>query len=88
MSGIASVKAGRQAVLSNETSLEATQVGLRVGTRTEIDVLTAQQALAAAQRSYYQSRYDYLRNVLSLKQQAGRLTESDLAAIDNLLITH
>jgi outer membrane protein len=88
ISGVASVNANRQAVLSNQTSLEATQVGLKVGTRTEIDVLTAQQALAAAQRSYYQSRYDYLRNVLSLKQQAGRLTESDLAAIDNLLITH
>jgi outer membrane protein len=86
MSGIASVKAGRQAVLSNETSLEATQVGLRVGTRTEIDVLTAQQALAAAQRTYYQSRYDYLRSLLSLKQQAGRLSEADLAAIDDLLV--
>jgi outer membrane protein len=85
ISGIASVNANRQAVVSNQTSLEATQVGLKVGTRTEIDVLTAQQALAAAQRSYFQSRYDYLRSVLSLKQQAGRLTENDLVAIDNLL---
>ncbi len=86
ISGIAGVNANRQAVLSNQTSLAATQVGLKVGTRTEVDVLNAQQTLAAAQRSYYQSRYDYLRSVLSLKQQAGRLTESDLAAIDNLLV--
>lgn len=85
ISGIASVNANHQAVLSNQTSLEASKVGLRVGTRTEVDVLTAQQALAAAQRSYYQSRYDYLRNVLQLKLQAGRLAENDLAEIDGLL---
>lgn len=86
ISGIASVQANKQAVLSNQTSLQASQVGLRVGTRTEVDVLTAQQALAAAQRSYYQSRYDYLRGVLSLKQQAGRLGENDLADVDQLLL--
>ena len=86
ISGIASVNANKQAVVSNQTSLEATQVGLKVGTRTEIDVLNSQQLLAAAQRAYYQSRYDYLRAVLSLKQQAGRLTESDLARVDELLV--
>jgi hypothetical protein len=30
----------------------------------------------AAIRAYSQSRYDYLTNVLTLKQQAGRLTRS------------
>ncbi|MDB5985293.1 MAG: hypothetical protein JWR16_346 [Nevskia sp.] len=85
ISGIASVKANKQAVISNQTSLEASKVGLRVGTRTEVDVLTAQQALATAQRLYYQARYDYLRGVLSLKQQAGRLIENDLAGLDQLL---
>ncbi len=85
ISGIASVKADKQAVISNQTSLEASQVGLRVGTRTEVDVLTAQQALATAQRTYYEARYDYLRGVLSLKQEAGRLTENDLAGVDDLL---
>jgi len=85
ISGIASVKADKQAVISNQTSLEASQVGLRVGTRTEVDVLTAQQALATAQRTYYLARYDYLRGVLSLKQEAGRLTENDLAGVDDLL---
>ena len=86
-SGIASVKASQQAVVSNQTSLEATKVGLKVGTRTEVDVLNAQQALAAAQRTYYQSRYDYLRSVLALKQSAGRLSEPDLEQIDQMLLT-
>ena len=80
MSGIAGIKANKQAVLSNQTSLDATKVGLRVGTRTEIDVLNAQQALASAQKSYYQSRYTYLDSLLALKQDAGYLTDADVAS--------
>ncbi|WP_439641927.1 TolC family outer membrane protein [Nevskia sp.] len=86
MSGIASVKANLQAVKSNQTALESSQVGLQVGTRTEVDVLNTLRNLYVAQRSYYQSRYDYLISVLTLKQQAGRLTEADLADIDRLLL--
>jgi outer membrane protein len=86
VSGIAAVRASRQAVISNQTSLEATMVGLKVGTRTEIDVLIARQALATAQKTYYQSRYNYLNSLLALKQDAGRLGEADLADIDRLLI--
>ena len=40
----------------------------------------------AARRAYSQSRYDYLTSVLTLKQQAGRLSEYDLAAVDDLLV--
>jgi outer membrane protein len=85
VSGIAGVKANKQAVISNQTSLEATLVGLRVGTRTEIDVLNSRQLLAAAQKSYYQSRYAYLNSFLALKQDAGRLGEDDLSEIDRLV---
>ena len=85
VSGIAGVKANKQAVVSNQTSLDATIVGLKVGTRTEIDVLNARQLLAAAQKSYYQSRYTYLNSLLALKQDAGRLGENDLAEIDKLV---
>ena len=84
-SGIAGVKANKQAVISNQTSLDATLVGLRVGTRTEIDVLNARQLLAAAEKSYYQSRYAYLNSFLALKQDAGRLSENDLAEIDQMV---
>ncbi len=86
ISGIASVKANQQAVKSNQTALESSQVGLQVGTRTEVDVLNTLRNLYIAQRTYYQSRYDYLISVLTLKQQAGRLTEADLADIDRLLL--
>ena len=86
ISGIASVKANLQAVKSNQTALESSQVGLQVGTRTEVDVLNTLRNLYIAQRTYYQSRYDYLLSVLTLKQQAGNLSESDLADIDRLLL--
>lgn len=86
ISGIAAVKANRQAVRSNQTALESSQVGLSVGTRTEVDVLNTLRNLFIAQRSYDQSRYDYLISVLTLKRQAGSLTEADLADIDRLLL--
>lgn len=85
ISGIASVRAFKQAVESSRVALKSTQIGYRVGTQTEINVLTAQQNLYSALKSYYQSRYTYIDSVLTLKQLAGRLTESDLAEIDNLL---
>jgi len=56
------------------------------GTGSEFELLDAQNNYYAAQRAYNQARYDYLTSVLTLKQQAGRLTEQDLIAIDNLLI--
>lgn len=86
ISGMASVRANQQAVKSNQTALESSQVGLQVGTRTEVDVLNTLRNLYVAQRSYFQSRYDYLLSTLTLKQQAGNLSEADLAEIDRLLL--
>jgi outer membrane protein len=87
LSGASRVKALKQAVLSNTTALQASEVGLQVGARTNVDVLNAQQLLYAAQRDYSSSRYNYLVSVLALKNAAGRLTEKDLAEIDRLLVS-
>ncbi len=86
ITGISSVKAFKAAVISTRTALEASEVGLQVGTRTAIDVLNAQQLLYAAESNYAQSRYNYLLSILQLKAAAGRLKEADLAEIDRLLI--
>lgn len=85
ISGIASIKASRQSVLSYRTSLEASTIGLKVGARTQQDVLNAQRDLSNSQRLFYASRYDYLRSALALEQQAGTLDERDLIEIDYLL---
>jgi len=85
LSEISRVKALEQAVASSRTALQATQAGFEVGTRTIVDVLNSQFALYAAITNYYQSRYNYIGNVLLLKQAAGTLQVQDLEEIDRWL---
>jgi len=86
VSGIQRIGAARRAVDSGHEAVEASRRNVEFGTGTEFDLLNAQNNYYAALRAYRQSRYDYLTNVLTLKQQAGRLIERDLAAIDDLLV--
>lgn len=85
IAGIHKLQSNRRAVNANRTALNASRSGVEVGTRTEFDLLNAQNNYYAALRSYYQSRYDYLTSLLQLKALAGRLVEADLLAIDTLL---
>jgi len=86
VSGIQRIGAARRAVDSGHEAVEASRRNVEFGTGTEFDLLNAQNNYYAALRAYRQSRYDYLTNVLTLKQQAGRLSERDLTAIDDLLV--
>ena len=85
ISGISQVQALRQSVKSNETSMDATETGMQVGTRTIVDVLTARQNLLKAQTSFANTRYNYLKSVLQLKQSAGILTEDDVKQMNAML---
>ena len=85
VAGVSRVAAYKQAVLSNTTALEASEVGREVGARTAVDVLNAQRELYRAQRDYSKSRYDYLLNILRLKQAGGQLSPKDVEEIDTLL---
>ncbi len=87
ISEMARVQALRQALQSSQTALKATQAGYEVGTRTAVDVLTAQQTLAQAQTNYARSRYDYLLNVIQLRQAAGNLDQQTLAEINQWIKT-
>jgi outer membrane protein len=86
VSGIQRIGAARRAVDSGRAAVEASRRNVEFGTGTEFELLDAQNNYYAAVRAYSQSRYDYLTSVLTLKQQAGRLSEHDLAAIDDLLV--
>jgi outer membrane protein len=86
LSAISGVKALAQAVVSNETALEATQAAYEVGTRTIVDVLNAQTNLLLAQRDYAKSRYDYLLEGLRLKRATGCLTADDLFAVNEIIL--
>jgi outer membrane protein len=83
---IANVKARKQAVISTQTSLDATLAGYDAGTRTSVDVLLSQRLLFSSKRDYSVARYTYLSNSLNLKQVAGILTPADVEAINKWLI--
>ena len=85
LTGISQVQALKQSVTSNDTSLQATEAGMQVGTRTIVDVLTSRQNLLKAQTSFAQSRYNYLTSVLQLKQAAGDLSANDVKQINSML---
>lgn len=70
---VETVEARQQAIVSNRSALEATRAGYEVGTRNIVDVLNAEQNLYNAIANYAEARYNYVVNLLSLRQQAGRL---------------
>ena len=84
-SSISRVRALAQAVESNQSAVEASRAGFRVGTRTSLDVLNALRDLFGAQRDLADARYEYIVNRLELKQAAGNLTESDVRLVNTWL---
>lgn len=85
ISGLAQVKALKQALNSTQVAAKATQAGFEAGTRTAVDVLLALRETFSSKRDYSTARYEFLLNTLKLKQATGTLAESDLAAISKLL---
>ena len=85
LSGAAQVKALEAAEGSSQLALEATQLGYRIGVRVNVDVLNAQSQLYQTRRDLARARYDVLLDTLRLDQAAGRLTPSDVLAINRLL---
>ncbi|MBK5970415.1 MULTISPECIES: TolC family outer membrane protein [Thiorhodovibrio] len=79
LSSISDVKARQAAIVSARSALESTQAGLEVGTRTQVDVLNAQQNLFQAEYDYLSSRYDYIINGALLHQATSTLNRDVLA---------
>jgi outer membrane protein len=86
VSDVSRVKARKQSIVSSKSALDATQAGYEVGTRNVVDVLNAQNTLFSSQRDYANSRYDYIVNMLRLKEQAGLLSPEDVFNLDSYLI--
>lgn len=82
MLGISKITADRAAILSAKSSVESTEESFKVGTRTIIDVLIAQNQLFQARTTYAQDLYAYLTSTLLLKQAAGTLCPKDLVRIN------
>jgi outer membrane protein len=86
VTGISRIGAAQRAVASGRESVEASQRNVEFGTGSVFDLLNAQNNYYATQRVFSQTRYDYLTAMLTLKLQAGRLSDRDLGLIDDLLI--
>jgi outer membrane protein len=86
VSDVSRVAARKQSIVSTTSALDATQAGYEVGTRNVVDVLNAQNTLFSAQRDYANSRYDYILNLMRLKEQAGLLSPEDIGRLDSYLV--
>ena len=82
---ISSINAYKQAVVSAQSSLDASEAGYQVGTRTIVDVLDATTTLYNAKQQLSSARYNYLINQLNVKSALGTLNISDLQMLNNAL---
>lgn len=85
LASISSVEALRASTVSAQSALEASEAGFEVGTRTMVDVLSAQGDLFRARSNYANVRYAYILSGLELKQAAGVLSKQDLEQVNDLL---
>ncbi|SNR84517.1 outer membrane protein, protease secretion system [Methylobacillus rhizosphaerae] len=86
-SGIQAMSAYRQAVKSSEIALEGTQKGFSAGTRTNIEVLNAQQKLSRSRLELSRVQYVLLNDIINLRQAAGMLNEAQLQALNQYFQT-
>lgn len=72
------VAARKQAIVSAQSALDATQAGYEVGTRNVVDVLQAQRGAFAARRDLANARYDYILDLFRLHQTVGALAPGNI----------
>ena len=70
------IKAQQQLLKANSIKLEATQLGRKVGIRSNLDELQALQAKANAEQKLAEAQYGYITTYIQLLQSAGILTQS------------
>lgn len=79
------VGARKQAIVSAQSALDATQAGYEVGTRNIVDLLQAQRNAFAARRDLANARYDYIIDLLQLHRAAGSLSREAIVAHNHWL---
>lgn len=85
LTGIRRIQALQASELSQQSVLEGKQRGYRSGASTLLDMLDAERDLYSIRRDLAVARYTYLLNMLRLKQQAGTLSEADIAYVNTLV---
>lgn len=80
--GVAKVRALEQALRSTEQALYSTQKGIQAGTRSQIDLLNAQQQKVNAMRDLAQGRYLYVMARIRLLGLTGALNEDEIRQLN------
>jgi len=83
--GVQWVKAYEQAVQSTEQTLYSTRKGFQAGKRNSLDILNAEQNLAAARRDLNRGRYQYVMARLKLLSLVGRLDDAEISRFNSWL---
>jgi len=83
--GVMKVKAQEQADRSSHQALFSTQKGYQAGTRTQIDILNAQQQRMNVRRDLANARYQYLMARIRLQGLVGSLNEEEINTINSWL---
>lgn len=84
-SSIAQAHANEQTLRSTQSQLTSTTKSFKLGIRTNVDVLNAQQQVFNAKRELLQTHYTYLLGLLKLKYTSGLLSEDDLDEVNKWL---
>ncbi|MDU4251514.1 TolC family outer membrane protein [Pseudomonas sp.] len=71
----------------NESSLDATRKGYQAGSRSNLDVLRAQEALFSSRQEKTRANFEMLSAFLALKAEVASLSLGDIQALDNWLTT-
>ena len=79
--GVMRVRALEQAVRSADQMMKSTQMSLKAGSRTQLDVLNAQQQYTMALRDLAQARFVYLMAKVKLASLAG---DDAVASVDDV----
>lgn len=86
VTGVARVNAQKQALISAQSALDATNAGYDAGTRNIVDVLNAQRALYNAQRLWFAARYQFITDRLRLQKVSGELDPSAIELSNQFLM--
>jgi outer membrane protein/protease secretion system outer membrane protein len=79
--GVMRVRALEQAVRSAELMMQSTQMSFKAGSRTQLDVLNAQQQYTLALRDLAQARFVYLMSKVKLASLVG---DDALASVEEI----
>lgn len=77
----------QQSIVSAQSALDQTVLGVEVGQRNIVELLRARENLYRALRQYADSRYAYVLDSLALKQISGVLTPQDVIDLNVWLET-